>query len=254
MEYHAAFIQPNWPAPPNVKAVVTTRHAPDEKKQKLLTSPYDGFNLASHVGDQPKNVQANRHLLEKTLGLSGSPCWLDQRHSCRVIDVHDYPQGTLPQADASFSNRPGPACVVQTADCLPVLFCDKQGTSVAAAHAGWKGMADGILEATVDRLKLKPGNLLVWLGPAIGPDAYEIDRPVYEAFIKRDPKAEQAFGPSRPGHWYMNLYTLARQKLIACGIDIIYGGGFCTYTHPELFYSYRRNPVTGRMASLIWLE
>lgn len=251
MEYHNALIKPNWPAPPNIKAAVTTRCIPGEQ-QKPIVSPYDGFNLATHVGDSAEKIATNRRLLEKVLGLSCSPCWLDQRHTSRIVNVHDFPQGA--QADASFAIRPGPACIVQTADCLPVLFCDKKGTRVAAAHVGWRGLADGILEATVDSLQLKPEDLLIWLGPAIGPEAYEVDRPVYDAFINRNPEAEQAFGPSRPGHWYTNLYTLARLRLGACGIKVIYGGGFCTHSNPELFYSYRRNPVTGRMASLVWLE
>ncbi|MDM8559378.1 peptidoglycan editing factor PgeF [Candidatus Parabeggiatoa sp. HSG14] len=238
-------ITPNWPAPAKVKAYTTTRCGGHSQ------SPYNGLNLADHVGDDTEAVIANRTELVETLNLPLEPIWLQQVHGTQVIAGYSKNRGCT--ADASFSTLPGQVCVVMTADCLPVLFCNRVGTCVAAVHAGWRGLAGGILEATLQRLNMPAENILVWLGPAIGPQAFEIGDEVYKAFVDFLPQAVDAFKPSRKGHWLADLYLLARQRLAHQGVTAIYGGDFCTYTDVERFYSYRRDKVTGRMASLIWL-
>ena len=237
-----SFLIPQWPAPANVKAVVTTRNG------GISQAPYNGFNLAAHVGDAPEAVAHNRAQLS---GFGCTPVWLNQVHS---IDVVPAVAGQLATADASFTEEPGLACTVLTADCLPVLFTTLQGDRVAAAHAGWRGLAGGILEATACALKANPDEILVWLGPAIGPTAFEVGPEVYETFIAQHPEAEQALiASARVGHFYADLYQLARIRLAAIGITRVFGGDFCTFSDAR-FYSYRRQAQTGRMASLIWLD
>ena len=240
------FITPNWQAPPQVKAYTTTRHG------NYSQAPYNGFNLADHVGDNPQAVAANRAALIETIKLPSEPLWLKQVHGIQVVTAN--PDNANCTADAAFTTAPGQVCVVMTADCLPVLFCDRAVTCVAAAHAGWRGLADGILEATLQHLDLPAQEILVWLGPAIGPEAFEVGEEVRDACIAFLPQAAKAFKPSRDGHFKADLYLLARQRLAHQGITAVYGGSFCTYTEKERFYSYRRDNVTGRMASLIWLE
>jgi YfiH family protein len=234
---------PDWPAPAGVKACVTTRAG------GVSLAPFDSLNLGDHVDDSPEAVAENRRRL--TGHFSIQPAWLQQVHGIAV--AHADP-GLVATADASWSATPGIACAVMTADCLPALFCDRAGTRVAAAHAGWRGLAAGVLEATLDSLAVPPSEVLVWLGPAIGPQAFEVGPEVREAFVQHLAQAAQAFVPSiNAGRFMADIYSLARLRLAECGVTAVYGGGFCTVTDPR-FYSYRRSPRTGRFASLIWLE
>jgi hypothetical protein len=214
--------------------------------------PYDSFNLAEHVGDDTQAVATNRAILAETLKLPTEPLWLTQVHGTQAIAAQStYLNST---ADATYTHQTGQICVVLTADCLPVLLCDRQGTTVAAVHAGWRGLAAGILETILQHFQVPAQDILVWLGPAIGPQVFEVGDEVRTAFIQTLPLAQAAFTPSRQGHWLANLYQLAHQRLNQQGVIHIYGGDFCTYTDPARFYSYRRDKITGRMASLIWLQ
>lgn len=242
----AELLVPDWPAPDNVRAVSTTRLG------GVSQPPYDSFNLALHVGDQAEMVATNRQQLMQQLGLQRPPCWLQQVHSAVVVAAEN--SGEVVEADASVSRQAHRVCVVMTADCLPVLFCDRQGSVVAAAHAGWRGLANGILEATLAAMQVPAPQVMAWLGPAIGPQAYEVGTEVRNAFVAQMPDAESAFVSTRPGHWLMDIYQLARQRLQAAGLHHVSGGEFCTFTDSQRFYSYRRDGVTGRMASLIWLQ
>jgi len=240
-----AYIIPNWPAPRGVKAYTTTRQG------GLSQGGYAHFNLATYVGDDSAAVTANRKQLKDTLALPNEPVWLEQVHGIEVVAVGHTPQPV--SADAAYTELPNQVCAVLTADCLPVLFCDRLGQRVAASHAGWRGLANGILEATVSQFALPPEQLYVWLGPAIGPQAFEVGDEVRDAFIQVLPQAETAFQPAaRAHHWYADLYLLAQQRLLNQGVSAIYGGHFCTYHDPQRFYSYRRDAITGRMATLIW--
>jgi len=239
------WIVPDWPAPAAVRAVVTSRHG------GVSTGPYASMNPADHVGDAPAAVAVNRRRLEQLLQLPAAPVWLQQVHGTGVVDaaaVH----GPV-QADAAYACQPGVVCAVLTADCLPLLLCDRAGSRVAAAHAGWRGLAAGVIEQTVAALG-RPGDaLLAWLGPAIGPSAYEVGSEVRDTFLAHDPQAAAAFSPA-PGGWRADLYRLARQRLADCGVRAVSGGNHCTFTEAGRFFSYRRDGVTGRIASLIWLQ
>ena len=236
------WLAPDWPAPQNVHACVTTRNGGES------SGPFAGFNLGAHVGDSLDDVQANRAYLADALQCQ--PTWLDQVHGHRVVAADA--QQTL-SADASVSREIGLACCIMSADCLPVLFTDQAGTCVAAAHAGWRSLAAGVLENTVAAMQVAPQQVIAWLGPAIGAAAFEVGAEVREAFILQHPVTAQAFVPSvNPGRWMADIYQLARLRLASCGVTAVYGGGLCTVTDPR-FYSYRREPVTGRFASLIWL-
>ncbi len=239
-------IYADWPAPARVMAVTTTRQG------GISRAPFDSLNLADHVGDQPQAVQHNRVLLRARLRLPAEPVWLDQVHGCTVAACCS--AGPRPRADAGYADRPGVVCAVLTADCLPVFFCDRQGTRVAAAHAGWRGLAGGVLESTVEALAVAPEQLLVWLGPAIGPQAFEVGAEVRSAFVGQHAEAGGAFAAQANGRWLADLYRLARIRLGRLGVNAVYGGAFCTFRDRERFYSYRRDRVTGRMASLIWLD
>lgn len=239
-------ITPSWPAPAQVKAYTTTRQG------GYSQPPYHQFNLAGHVGDDNQAVTANRQYLMDFLKLPSNPCWLEQIHSDQVINANI--PNSHRTADAAFTTAEKTVCVVLTADCLPVLFCDRAGTWVAAAHAGWRGLAAGILEATLQSFNQSPQNILAWLGPAIGPQVFEVGEEVREAFLAKLPETASAFKPIRHQYWLADLYQLARYILIKQGVSDIYGGEFCTYSEPTRFYSYRRDKVTGRMASLIWLD
>jgi len=236
-------IVPQWPAPQRVRALQTTRLG------GVSRPPYDSLNLGTHVGDDPLAVAANRNRLSALV--PGEPVWLEQVHGTRVeqADV----AGCAPAADACVSRQPHGVCVVMTADCLPVLFCDKAGTVVAAAHAGWRGLADGVIESTVQAMQAAPADLMAWLGPAIGPQAFEVGPEVRAAFVAHDPAAAAAFLP-RGGKFLADLYLLARQRLAVLGVTSVYGGDLCTFSAPQHFFSYRRDGSTGRMASMIWLE
>ncbi len=237
------WILPEWPAPSRVRACVTTREG------GVSQAPFDSFNLGDHVGDAPNAVVANRQQLQRVLGCE--PAWMNQVHSSTAIEAD--PQHR-PSADASWTGEAGIACAVLTADCLPVLFCDRAGTRVAAAHAGWRGLAGGVLEATVAAMAIPGDQLLAWLGPAIGPDAFEVGPEVRDAFVSRHAAAVDAFSASRNAGRYMaDIYRLAELHLAACGVTAVFGGGYCTVGDPR-FYSYRRAARTGRFASLIWLD
>ncbi len=238
-----SWIEPDWPAPAGIRAVSTLRHG------GFSRGAFEAFNLGAHVGDEPENVAANRRLLAASLGLPSQPCWLRQVHGDRVVDAVE---AANPEADASFSGEAGVVCVVMTADCLPVLFCDLAGTRVAAAHAGWRGLAGGILEATV--AALGDTEMMAWLGPAIGPNSFEVDAPVRQAFLERLGDCREAFRQTDESHWHADLYALARITLARVGVTQVYGGDYCTHADPERFFSFRRDGQTGRMATLIWRD
>ncbi len=240
------WLVPDWPAPPGVRALVSTRVGGASR------GPYADCNLAAHVGDDPAAVAGNRARLDRRLDGAGPVLWLEQVHGTAVVGADDWAPGVA--ADAAWCDRAGPVCAVLTADCLPVLFCARDGSRVAAAHAGWRGLAGGVLETTVAALGGAPAGLLAWLGPAIGASAYEVDATVRDAFVTDDPEAAGAFVPTRPGHWRADLYVLARRRLARVGVTAIHGGGLCSFSDAARFYSYRRERVTGRMASLVWLE
>jgi YfiH family protein len=239
------WLEPDWPAPPRVRAACTTRSG------GVSTAPYASMNPADHVGDMAVAVQANRTRLQQQLALPAAPTWLQQVHGIDVVDAARV-QG-VPAADAAWTGQPGVVCVVLTADCLPVLLCDREGGCVAAAHAGWRGLVAGVLEQTVRALPVAPDRLLAWLGPAIGPGAYVVGEEVRAAFLAHDAQAAAAFHPAAVGGWHADLYHLARQRLAEAGVQSVYGGGLCTFTDPGRFYSFRRDGATGRMAALIWL-
>lgn len=238
-------IRPDWPAPGRVRAFSTTRAG------GVSDGAYAGLNLGDHVGDVPEAVTANRALLREHLGLTVEPSWLRQVHGREVVTAGAGGPGC--EADAAMADAPGAVCVVMTADCLPLLVCDRAGTRVAAVHAGWRGLVDGVIERAVDALGVAPESLLVWLGPAIGPDAFEVGPEVRARFLAADPAAGLAFRPRPDGRWLADLFLLARQRLGRLGVEQVYGGGDCTFSQPRRFFSYRRDGVTGRMASLIWL-
>ncbi|MDO4431507.1 MAG: peptidoglycan editing factor PgeF [Lonepinella koalarum] len=239
---------PNWQAPCNVKALSTTRSG------GVSLPPYDSLNLGDHVGDDQNSVKTNRTLLVEKFGLPQFPIFLNQIHSNKVLDLSA--QGTDYCADAVYSDQPNQVCLVMTADCLPVLFASKKGDEVAAAHAGWRGLCDGVLEQTVKQFKCNPTEIVVWLAPAIGKTAFQVGEEVVTQFIAKDPQAIQAFQAdlNNVGKYYGDLYLLATQRLNKLGITQISGGEYCTYSDHERFFSYRREGKTGRMATLIWFE
>lgn len=240
-------IRADWQAPARIHALTTTR------QDGVSEPPFDSFNLGLHVGDVAAAVEQNRQRLSSALGLRQPPQWLSQVHGVQVVEAR--PDGVVREADGCWSSMPGVACAVLTADCLPVLICNRAGTRVAAAHAGWRGLASGVLEAALAPFE-NPAELLVWLGPAIGPLAFEVGSEVREQFVARQASAEGAFLPSPTGEgkWLADLYRLARLRLEAAGVRAISGGDYCTFTQSDDFYSYRREGQTGRMASLIWIE
>ena len=223
-------IKPNWPAPKNIKAFTTTRDAWGE--------------LYNNKFDIDKLMQIYQ--------LPNFPTWLDEIHGIDVIEAT--PQNAGQKADASYSKTKKNICMVTTADCLPILICDKSGTHVAAIHAGWRGLAAGVIENTIKKLNVPAQDLYVWLGPAIGPKHFEVGTDVYHAFVAKNAEAQSAFKQQNSNKWLANLYQLATQRLQQFEISNIYGGEFCTYSQTDLFYSYRREKTTGRMASLIWID
>lgn len=240
-------ISPEWPAPLNIRALTTTR------KGGVSLPPYDSFNLADHVGDNPLHVRENRRRLRQELQLSDEPRWLRQVHGTAVPVADEIIPGCC-EGDASVTQQPGVVCAVLTADCLPLLLCDLKGTRVAAVHAGWRGLLNGVIESAIAAMGCTGAELLAWLGPAIGPDAFEVGDEVREAFIAGEAAAAGAFRPSPNGRWLADIYQLAKLRLASKGVTAVFGGGLCTLSEPERFYSYRRDGVTGRMATLIWME
>lgn len=250
-------LQANWPAPKNIHAFTTLRYG-----MGFSAPPFNEFNLGnrnSEQGDDPQTVQKNREFLTQCFSLPNNPHWLRQVHGIDALRFEAAPVLTgdflhdEPVADASVTSQENIVLSVLTADCLPALFCNEAGTEVAAAHAGWRGLADGVLENTIRAMNSKPENIMVWLGPAAGPASYEVGIDVHDAFIKHDAKAGTAFRPTRENHWKVDLYQLARMRLEALGISKIYGGDHCTIDEPDKFFSHRRDRVTGRMASIIWM-
>ena len=236
------WLEPDWPAPANVFAATTLRFG------GFSSGRYSSLNLALHVGDDPKLVQRSRRVIRDMLKLPAEPVWLSQVHGCRVVDAAH--TRILERADAGYSHQPNVVCAVLTADCLPVLLCSADGRSVAAVHAGWRGLLAGVISNAVSALQCT--DLMVWLGPAIGPEAFEIGSEVRQAFLERNPAYDAAFRQRENGKWLADIYRLARINLIESGIDQVYGGDYCTVAEPEHFYSYRRDKETGRMATLIW--
>ena len=245
-------IVPDWPAPAQVRVLQTTRQG------GVSAAPYDSLNLGSHVGDALLAVARNRMLLNTLL--PSEPVWLEQVHGITVANADH--AGCVPCADACIARHRAAVCAVMTADCLPVLLCDEGGTVVGAAHAGWKGLAAGVIESTVQEMAVAPQHLMAWLGPAISQSAFEVGDEVRAAFVTHDPQAASAFSPSplrgdrraEGENWLADIYALARLRLNAMGITRIYGGDYCTYREHDKFFSYRRDGVTGRMATFIWLE
>lgn len=240
-------LYPDWPAPPSVRAAITTRSG------GVSPPPWDGLNLADHVGDDPARVAENRRRLHATLALPAEPFWLQQVHGCDVADADTSGTGSPCAADAAVATRPGRVCAVLTADCLPVLFCSRAGDWVAAVHAGWRGLTAGVLDQALAHAGTPATEVLAWLGPAIGPGAFEVGAEVRAAFLANDAGAAGCFAPSPAGRWLADLYGLARRRLARCGVGWVGGGGLCTFTDAERFFSFRRDGATGRMASLIWL-
>lgn len=271
-----ATIVPQWQAPARVRSAFTLRAG------GVSVAPYDSLNVGAHVGDAVDAVRENRRRLREQLGLPSEPVWLQQVHGTEVADldalglpggvpppVHVVaaerdgaradiraaaPASEPPRADAALARLSGRVCVIQVADCMPVLFAARDGSAVAAAHAGWRGLAGGVLEETIRKLGIPPTHLLAWLGPTISQDNFEVGEDVRAAFISRDPEARAAFVTNTRGRWQCDLYALARRRLSALGIEDVFGGGWCTYADAARFFSFRRDGQCGRMAALIWLE
>jgi len=237
-------ITADWPAPSHVHAAVTTRDG------GVSDGPYASLNLGTHVGDDATAVMENRRRVREFLQLPSEPTWLNQVHGTAIVEAGE--RASPPTADASFARAPGVICAVLTADCLPVILCDRQGNQVAAAHAGWRGLAAGVLTSAVNSFPTSPDNLLAWLGPAIEPNAFEVGEEVRAAFLARDPAHETAFTPNARGRWHADLYTLARRELERLG-TAVFGGGFACYADADRFFSYRRDGRTGRMATMVWM-
>ena len=237
-------VHPNWPAPANVRAFTTTR------KGGVSQGRWSSLNLGGQCGDEPDHVKQNLESFRALLPCE--PPWLKQVHGKSVV-TWDEARESESEADAIIGDRAGQVCAVLTADCLPVLFCNKAGTKVAASHAGWRGLAEGVLEATVSAMACDPRELMAWLGPAIGPQAFEVGRDVYDAFVNLDTENATAF-KSHDDRWLADLYELARLALARIGVEQVSGGQYCTWSDPDKFFSYRRDGVTGRMASVIWLD
>lgn len=245
IEFDSELIRPDWPAPARVHAASTTRHG------GVSTGPYASLNLGEHVGDVADAVSENRRRVGEALNLTQTPHWLQQVHRTRVAQLDG--SVVIEPADAVVTTRAGEVCVIMTADCLPVLLCDRSGSVVAAAHCGWRSLAAGVLENTVKTMETKASELMAWLGPAIGPEAYEVGDEVMQAFVDIDVHATAAFRHKPNGKWLCDLYALARLRLEALGIKAVYGGGFCTLTDKDRFFSYRRDEKCGRMGTFIWL-
>ncbi|WP_333873731.1 peptidoglycan editing factor PgeF [Methylobacter sp.] len=238
------WLVPNWPAPANIHAATTLRTGGSS------CGVYASLNPAMHVGDDADKVKQNRQVIKELLDLPDDPVWLEQIHSNRVVQA--VKTESLQQADASYTAEAKVVCAVMTADCLPLLVCATDGSEVAAIHAGWRGLLAGVIGNTLTAMK--NNDFLVWLGPAIGPDCFEVGAEVRDAFLAKSAAFMTAFKQQSNGKWLADIYQLARIDLAMVGIDKVYGGGFCTVTEHQRFYSYRRDRETGRMATLIWRE
>lgn len=240
-----SLIIPEWPVLPGVRAAFTLRTG------GVSRAPFDSLNVGRHVGDDAGAVEENRRRIAHLLELPAEPAWLEQVHGVQVADLDC--TASARRADAAVTHAAGRICAVQVADCLPVLLAARNGAAVAAAHCGWRGLASGVLEATVRALGVTAGELCAWLGPAIGPAAFEVGEEVRAAFLAQDERAALAFAANSRGRWQCDLFALARQRLAALGVTAVFGGGVCTLSDPQRFFSYRRDGRCGRMAALIWL-
>jgi polyphenol oxidase len=241
------WISPDWPAPKNIKACVTTREG------GVSEPPYHFFNLGFHVRDDANAVATHRKQLREALLLKNEPQWLQQVHGNCVVEADL--SGRVPEADGCFSTQKDLPCAVLTADCLPVLFCNEAGDWVAATHGGWRGLVGGILGETVNAFYGKPSQLMAWMGPAISIKHFEVGVDVRDAVLNLNPTWIDVFQKSdEPNKWYADLYLLARHQLLELGVERVFGGEYCTYSQSDKFYSYRRDGVTGRQASLVWIK
>ena len=240
------WLVPDWPAPATVRAFVTTRAG------GVSAGEYASMNLGANSGDDPGSVERNRELVRAEL--PAAPAYLAQVHGIDVADLDAQAMPQRPRADAAVASKPGRVAVVLTADCMPVFFSDRTGRRVGVAHAGWRGLSAGVLEATLAAMGTPAGDVVAWMGPAIGPDAFEVGAEVKEAFERADAEAASAFRPHAPGKFMADLYALARQRLARAGVREVHGGGFCTFHDPGRFFSYRRVPKSGRMGAFIWIE
>ena len=252
--FSSAILRADWPAPPGVQAFTTLRHGAGVSRP-----PFDHFNLGTRAGDEPDAVARNRAELIERYALPSAPHWLRQVHGTVVHRVEASDPGHTkadaePEADAAVTSMPGTVLAILTADCLPVVFAADDDSEVGAAHAGWRGLSTGVLEATIAAMRATPARILAWLGPAAGPQAYEIGEEVLDAFVSHDPRAASAFTATRPGHWRVDLYALARQRLADAGVARVHGGGLCTISDPQRFFSHRRDQRGGRMATLVWID
>ncbi|MDE0372942.1 MAG: peptidoglycan editing factor PgeF [Rhodospirillales bacterium] len=261
----SGLIQPDWPAPARVRAASTLRGG------GVSRGSYASLNLSAGVGDDEANVARNRRIFSEMLELPAEPLWLGQVHGIRILDLDSGDPATAndlagqlspgpsnstqpPTADGAVTSRGGQPCAVLTADCLPVLLCDTSGSRVGAAHAGWRGLAGGVLESAVRCMDVDPGRLLAWIGPGIGPAAYEVGNDVLERFTASDPDAARCFTSNSNGRWQADLYGLARRRLRAAGVPAVHGGSWCAHTESNRFFSHRREAPCGRMATVIWLD
>lgn len=240
------WLEPNWSAPSCVKAISSTRIGGES------SGPYSSLNLGSHVGDDGERVINNRRLLQRVCNLPTEPEWLNQVHGCEVAALPE-PGACSLSADAAWTDKPNAVCTVMTADCLPLLLCNAAGSEVAAVHAGWRGLCDGVIEATINKFSVHAEELLAWLGPAIGPSAFEVGGEVRDAFMAVDSEADTAFKQKENGKWMANIFALARMRLRKAGVSRVDGGELCTYSDDDHFFSYRRDGITGRMATMIWI-
>jgi len=238
---------PDWPAPASIRSLVTTRLG------GVGTGAYASFNLGLRAGDDPAAVAANRGRLRAHL--PAEPVWLHQVHGASVVEAMRVPAGEEPRADAAWTSEPGVVCAVLVADCMPVLMCSADGQRVGVAHAGWRGLSAGVIERTLEAMELSPDRTLAWLGPAIGPAAFEVGADVLEAFAAPHPEDASAFAAreDRPGKWHADLFELARRRLARLGVTQVHGGGLCTWSDPARFFSYRRDRAPGRMAAVAWI-
>ena len=241
-------LTPEWPAPPGVRAAFTLRAG------GVSAAPFDSLNVGAHVGDEAAAVTENRRRVRSQLRLAQEPTWMEQVHGIDVLDLDVQRAAAGRAADAAVTRRAGPVCAVQVADCLPVLLAARDGSAVGAAHAGWRGLAAGVLETTVRALAVEPRCLIAWLGPGIGPAHFEVGEEVRAAFLARDADAVGMFTPNARGRWQCDLAGLARGRLTALGVSAVFGGEWCTYGDPLRFFSYRRDGRCGRMAALIWRD
>ncbi|MBX5460012.1 MAG: peptidoglycan editing factor PgeF [Steroidobacteraceae bacterium] len=241
-------IEPDWPRALRVRAAMTLREGGVSKP------PFDTLNLGTHVGDDAAAVSENRRRVRESLGLPREPAWLEQVHGTQVADLDATDVSKPIRADAAVTRDVGRVCVIQVADCLPVLLAARDSSVVGAAHAGWRGLAGGVIEATVRAMNVPASQLLAWLGPAIGPEHFEVGDEVRAAFVRPDPRAASAFTRNERQRWQCDLYALAQMRLSALGVQYVSGGGWSTYADASRFFSYRRDGQCGRMAALIWIE